>query len=107
MKSGTAHKLVLNMISTAVMVRMGYVLGNLMVSVQPKSAKLLDRGRRIVAEVTACGPEEAARSLEAAGNNVRLAIVMVKLGLDGPAAEQRLAQAGDHLGKAFDSAGEL
>ena len=107
MKSGTAHKLVLNMISTAVMVRMGYVLGNLMVSVQPKSAKLLARGRRIVAEVTACGPEQAARSLEAAGNNVRLAIVMVKLGLDRPAAEQRLVQAGDHLGKALESAGEL
>ncbi len=107
MKSGTAHKFVLNMISTAVMVRMGYVLGNLMVGVQPKSAKLLDRGRRIVAEVTACGAEEAARSLEASGNNVRLAVVMVKLGLDRPTAEQRLVQAGDHLGKALDSAEEL
>jgi N-acetylmuramic acid 6-phosphate etherase len=97
MKSGTAQKLVLNMISTALMVKMGYVLGNLMVNVQLKSAKLVDRGRRIVAEVAACTPEQAGQTLSAAGNNVRLAIVMAKLGLDLSAAQEKLAQAGDNL----------
>jgi len=97
MKSGTAQKLVLNMISTAVMVKMGYVLGNLMVNVQLKSEKLVDRGRRIIEEVTGCRPADAAEALTASGNNVRLAIVMVKLGLSRQAAEERLANAGDHL----------
>jgi N-acetylmuramic acid 6-phosphate etherase len=101
MKSGTAQKLVLNMISTALMVKMGYVLGNLMVNVQLKSGKLIDRGRRIVAEVARCTPEQAAQTLSAAGNNVRLAIVMAKLGLDVSAAEARLLQAGDNLWEAI------
>jgi len=104
MKSGTAQKLVLNMISTALMVKMGYVLGNLMVNVQLKSAKLVDRGRRIVAEVAGCTPEQAEHTLSVAGNNVRLAIVMAKLGLDLSAAEERLAQAGDNLWEALGMA---
>jgi N-acetylmuramic acid 6-phosphate etherase len=99
MKSGTAQKLVLNMISTAVMEKMGYVLGNLMVNVQLKSEKLVDRGRRIIEDVTGCSATDAAEALAAAGNNVRLAIVMAKLGLDCQAAEERLAKAGDHLGE--------
>ena len=99
MKSGTAQKLVLNMISTALMVKMGYVLGNLMVNVQLKSEKLVDRGRRIIEDATGCSAADAATTLRAAGNNVRLAIVMVKLGLSRPAAEERLAKAGDHLGE--------
>jgi N-acetylmuramic acid 6-phosphate etherase len=99
MKSGTAQKLVLNMISTGVMVKMGYVLGNLMVNVQLKSEKLVDRGRRIIEDVTGCSAADAATTLTAAGNNVRLAIVMVKLGLGRPAAEERLAKTGDHLGE--------
>ena len=106
MKSATAQKLVLNMISTAVMVRMGYVLGNLMVNVQPSSAKLRDRGRRIISEVVGCGLEASAQVLEESGHNVRLAIVMAKLGLDRTSAETRLARAGDHLWKALSTAGE-
>jgi N-acetylmuramic acid 6-phosphate etherase len=78
---------------------MGYVLGNLMVNVQLKSEKLVDRGRRIIEDVTGCSGADAATTLTAAGNNVRLAIVMVKLGLSRPAAEERLAKAGDHLGE--------
>ncbi len=107
MKSGTAQKLVLNMISTAVMVRMGYVLGNLMTNVQPKSAKLLDRARRIVAEVTPCSPGDAARALEAAGNSVRVAIVIARLGVDRAAAEKRLEETGGHLWKALRPAGDV
>ncbi len=97
MKSGTAQKLVLNMISTALMVKMGYVLGNLMVNVQLKSAKLVDRGRRIIEEVAGCSAADAERALTAAGNNVRLGLVMAKFGLSRSAAEERLANAGDNL----------
>ena len=107
MKSGTAQKLVLNMISTAVMVRMGYVLGNLMINVQPKSAKLLDRARRIVAEVVPCSSEDAARALEAADNSVRVAIVIATLGVDRAAAEKRLEETGGHLWKALRPAGDV
>ena len=56
MKSGTAQKLVLNMLSTGAFIRLGYVYGNLMVNVQPKNTKLLDRARRIVAQ--AVGDEQ-------------------------------------------------
>ncbi len=103
MKAGTAQKLILNMISTAVMVRMGYVLGNLMVKVQLKNEKLIERGRRIVSEVTDCSPADAARALEIAENDVRLAILVVRHTLDIPAAKQHLAAAGDNLWKALES----
>jgi N-acetylmuramic acid 6-phosphate etherase len=75
LKAGTATKLVLNMLTTGVFIRLGYVYGNLMVNVQPKNAKLLDRARRIVATATGLSYEEAGRALEAAGNNVKAAIV--------------------------------
>ena len=104
MKAGTAQKLILNMISTAVMVRMGYVLGNLMVKVQLNNEKLIERGRRIVAEATGCSLEEAARALEVAGNDVRLAILTVKHKISIATAEQHLASAGDNLWRALESA---
>jgi N-acetylmuramic acid 6-phosphate etherase len=78
MRAGTATKLVLNMLSTATMIRLGYVYGNLMVNVQPKNAKLEDRARRIVAEATGLPYERAAELLTQAGGNVRTAIVMGK-----------------------------
>ncbi len=103
MKAGTAQKLVLNMISTAVMVRMGYVLGNLMVNVQLNSEKLRDRGRRIVAEVTGCAQKRAAETLVASGNNVRAAILMAKFQVDRGEAEGMLRRAGDNLRSAFEA----
>ena len=103
MKAGTAQKLILNMISTAVMVRMGYVLGNLMVKVQLKNEKLIERGRRIVSEVTDCSPENAAQALDVAENDVRLAILVAKHKLDISAAQQHLAAAGDNLWRALES----
>ncbi len=78
MKAGTATKLVLNMVSTAVFIRLGYVYGNLMVNVQPKNSKLIDRAQRIVAKAAGVTCEAAAALLEAADNNVRQAIVMGK-----------------------------
>jgi N-acetylmuramic acid 6-phosphate etherase len=101
MKSGTAQKLVLNMISTGLMIRMGYILGNLMVNLQIKNAKLADRARRIVEATTGCGGEQAELAIEASGGQVRLAILMKKLQLDQAEAESRLNECGDNLRKAL------
>jgi N-acetylmuramic acid 6-phosphate etherase len=93
MKAGTAQKLVLNMLSTGAFIRMGYVAGNLMVNVTPTNTKLLDRARRIVGRVCGATAERAAALLEAAGGNVRTAIVMGKAGVSREEAERRLAEA--------------
>jgi N-acetylmuramic acid 6-phosphate etherase len=92
LKAGTATKLVLNMLSTGVMVRRGMVFGNLMVNVQPTNAKLIDRAQRIIAAATGCSPAAAAALLTAAGS-VKTAIAMQLLSLDRPTAEARLAAA--------------
>jgi N-acetylmuramic acid 6-phosphate etherase len=78
MKAGTAQKLVLNMLSTEAFVRLGYVYGNLMVNVQPKNAKLVDRARRIIAQAAGVSYERAGELLAQAGDNVRTAILMAK-----------------------------
>jgi N-acetylmuramic acid 6-phosphate etherase len=74
LKAGTATKLVLNMLTTGTFIRSGYVWGNLMVNVQPKNSKLLDRARRIVSSATGASYDDAALMLEQAENNVRAAI---------------------------------
>jgi N-acetylmuramic acid 6-phosphate etherase len=74
LKAGTATKLVLNMLTTGSFIRLGYVWGNLMVNVQPKNTKLLDRSKRIISLATGVSYDEAGRMLAAAGNNVRAAI---------------------------------
>ena len=76
LKAGTAQKLVLNMLSTGAFIRMGNVYGNLMVNVQPTNAKLADRARRIVAQAAGVSGERAGEWLDAAGGNVRAAILM-------------------------------
>jgi N-acetylmuramic acid 6-phosphate etherase len=101
MKAGTATKLVLNMLSTAVFVRLGYVFGNLMVNVQPKNSKLMDRARRIVARAAQVSQERAGELLAEADNSVRAAIVMGKLGLTREEAEKRLARAGGRISEAL------
>jgi len=104
MKAGTATKLVLNMISTAVMIKLGYVYGNLMVNVQPRNAKLEDRARRIVAESAGVSYERATELLDAAGKDVKTAIVMSRLAMDRSAAEARLAAAGGRISEALKEA---
>lgn len=89
MRAGTATKLVLNMLSTAVMIRMGYVYGNLMVNVQPTNEKLTDRARRIVMTIADVSYHEASCLLEEAGS-VRLAILMSKRNLSRDEARIRL-----------------
>jgi N-acetylmuramic acid 6-phosphate etherase len=101
MKAGTATKLVLNMLSTGVMVRTGATYGNLMVNVRPTNAKLVDRAHRIIAAATGCDLATAATLLEASGNSVKTAILMQKLTLDRKAAEDRLATAKGALVRAL------
>jgi len=74
LKAGTATKMVLNMLTTGAFIRLGYVRGNLMVNVQPKNSKLLDRSKRIIAEATGVSYEEAGSMLAKAGNSVRVAV---------------------------------
>ena len=100
MKAGTATKLVLNMVTTASMIRLGYVYGNLMVNVQPKNEKLRDRARRIIRDATGVADDRAAELLNAAGS-VRTAIVMELRHMDRGAAEQLLLQAGGVVSRAL------
>ncbi len=94
LKAGTATKLVLNMITTGAMIRLGKTYGNLMVDLQATNAKLGDRSRRIVAEVCDVTADEAGALLDGAGGSVKTAIVMHFLGVDRPAAEAALAREG-------------
>ena len=105
MKAGTATKLVLNMISTAVMVRLGYVYGNLMVNVQPRNTKLRNRAIRIIASAAGIDEGRAAEVLEASGRKAPCAIVMARLGVGREEAERRLAAAGGRVSEALASHG--
>ncbi|MDR7482498.1 MAG: N-acetylmuramic acid 6-phosphate etherase [Armatimonadota bacterium] len=104
MKAGTAQKLVLNMLSTAAMVRLGKVYSNLMVDVVPSNRKLLARAWRIVAEAAGVDAGEAARLLRAAGGRPKVAIVMALARCSRAAAERRLARAGGHVRRAVGGA---
>lgn len=101
LRAGTATKMVLNMISTAVMVRLGHVYGNLMVNVQPSNVKLEDRARRIIAQATGVSYERASELLDASGRSVRTAIVMANRNVSRPEAEQLLKDAGGRLAEAL------
>ena len=102
MKAGTATKLVLNMLSTGVMIRTGMVYSNLMVNLKPTNNKLIDRAQRIIMVTTGCDRYTANRLLIEA-RSVKTAIAMQKLSLPRQAAEARLAQAGGSLAKALRS----
>ncbi len=97
MKAGTAQKIALTTLSTAVMVRLGRTYGNLMVEVRPLNRKLWWRAVHIVAEVTGLEPEDAARYLERAGGEAKTAILMALTGVDAVQARARLAAAGGRL----------
>ncbi|MGH7669239.1 MAG: N-acetylmuramic acid 6-phosphate etherase [Gemmatimonadaceae bacterium] len=94
MKAGTATKLVLNMITTGAMIRLGKTYGNLMVDLQATNAKLSDRSRRMVAEVCDLTADEARALLAGANGSVKTAIVMHALGVDRAAADTALAREG-------------
>lgn len=103
MKAGTATKLVLNMLSTGTMVKLGYVYGNLMINVQPTNDKLRDRAGRIIAAITGLDQQQALAALER-GGSVRTAIVMEKLKVGREEAEAKLRGAGGRLRLLLDKA---
>jgi len=107
LRAGTATKLVLNMISTAVMIRLGHVYGNQMVNVQPTNHKLRERARRIIRQTTGASSERAAELLAESGNSVRAAIIMEKVKVSRTEAERLLAQAGGRIREALASFGQV
>jgi N-acetylmuramic acid 6-phosphate etherase len=104
MKAGTAHKMVLNMISTGAMVRLGYVYGNLMVNVWTKNEKLVQRAIRIVEQATGADHETAARALKESGNRTPVAVVMLAAGVNRGQAAAALKKSKSHLRHAIESA---
>ena len=104
MKAGTAQKMVLNMLSTASMIRLGKVYSNLMADLKISNAKLVDRGERIVAMIAEVPQEEAAKVLHECGD-VKVAIVMLKAGVDAEIAAELLAKNEGIIGKVFQSLG--
>jgi N-acetylmuramic acid 6-phosphate etherase len=102
MKAGTATKLVLNMITTGAMIRLGKTFGNLMVDLRATNVKLKDRSERILMEVCEVKRDEARRLLENAGGTVKTAIVMHFLGLSREEAERSLDQHGGVIRRVLD-----
>ncbi|WP_294763216.1 N-acetylmuramic acid 6-phosphate etherase [uncultured Lactobacillus sp.] len=92
MKAGTAQKMILNMISTGVMIKQGKVYQNVMIDVQPTNDKLIDRASRIISETAVISLKEAQTYLRLAGNNVAVAIVMAKTGKNKIKATQLLTK---------------
>lgn len=101
MKAGTAQKLVLNMLTTAVMVRLGKVYGNLMIDVRASNEKLVERAKRIVAEATGTSRETAGEALALAGLNPKTAIVMIERHCSAEQAAAYLAAAGGFIRQAL------
>lgn len=104
MKAGTATKLILNMITTGAMIRLGKTYGNLMVDLKATNNKLKDRSERIVVEVCGVSRAEARKLLHAADRSVKTAIVMQKLGASREEAEAALARAGGVIRRAIPDA---
>lgn len=104
MKAGTAQKMVLNMLSTAAMVRMGRIYGNWMVHVALTNQKLRRRGARILEEAAGVSLSTAQHALRQAGHNLPTALVMLKTGLSVREARQRLTAAGGRVPRVLETA---
>jgi N-acetylmuramic acid 6-phosphate etherase len=100
MKAGTAQKLILNMLSTAAMIKIGKVYENLMVDLQAKSQKLKERSKRIIMQVTGVNYKQAEKYLRLSGGSVKTALVMILSNVDKREAEKRLKKAGGFVRKA-------
>ncbi|MBP3781004.1 MAG: N-acetylmuramic acid 6-phosphate etherase [Selenomonas sp.] len=105
MKAGTAQKLVLNMLSTVTMIKLGKVYGNLMVDVKTSNKKLEERAKNIVMEATGCSREESIAALEKAQGNAKLAVYLHLTGADFATGQQELAAADGHLAVALKRGG--
>ena len=102
MKSGTAQKMVLNMLSTGTMIKLGKVYGNLMVAVKPSNEKLVRRCVTIVCNATECDDATATAALEACGYRPKTAIVMILCGVGAEEAKEMLAQADGRVAKVLE-----
>jgi N-acetylmuramic acid 6-phosphate etherase len=101
LKSGTAQKMVLNMISTISMVRLGKTFGNLMVDLQISNEKLQDRAVRIIEKATGASKKESTEALQASGHEVKVAILMLLLNLEPNAARARLHASSNRIREAL------
>ena len=103
MKSGTAQKLALNMITTTAMIRLGKVYNNFMIDLMPVNAKLVERSKRLINEITGCGEERAARIFEDSGRKIRTAVIMASLQISKEEAEALLKQGNGNINHALDT----
>jgi N-acetylmuramic acid 6-phosphate etherase len=101
LKAGTSQKMVLNMLSTAAMARLGHVYENLMIDVKPSNQKVSNRILRILAEASGRSMSAAEHALRQAGRNLRVALVMLKLGVDVREAKKKLRTAKGNLREAL------
>jgi N-acetylmuramic acid 6-phosphate etherase len=97
MKAGTAQKLILNMVSTALMIRLGMTYGNWMINVSMTNQKLRDRGNHILQEILGVKPDEAAKLVASSGANLKVAVIMGAIGCDRKEAEKRLTESNWNL----------
>ena len=105
MKAGTAQKMILNMLSTGTMIRLGLVYGNLMSNLQANNEKLVRRACAILAEETGVGEEEAARAFEASGRDLKLALLMTGTQVSREDAARLLQEHGGSVRRARESLG--
>lgn len=103
MKSGTAQKMILNMISTSLMIKRGKVYHNLMVDVQPTNEKLVSRAKNIIISCTDCSMEEADKYLNLSGKNVKAAILMILTGKNKDTCIDMLAKKNENISSAIRS----
>ncbi len=107
MKAGTAQKMVLNMLSTATMARLGHVYENLMIDVVQTNEKVAKRALRILAEASGKSMSAAEHALRATGHDMRVALVMLKRSVEVREAKRRLAESGENLRAALGEMGEV
>lgn len=105
MKAGTAQKMILNMLTTSAMTRLGYVYGNLMVYVGLKNRKLAERGITILSKAAEVDRERAREALDQSGMSVPLALIMLKAGVTRSEARRRLKTVGGNVRKAIEFSG--
>ncbi|OGU54793.1 MAG: N-acetylmuramic acid 6-phosphate etherase [Ignavibacteria bacterium GWC2_35_8] len=102
MKSGTAQKLVLNMLTTTAMIRMGKIYENMMIDLQMTNKKLVERSKRIVMTITGVNYDEASNYLQQADGHVKTALVMIKAGVSAEEARERLVKADGFVRQAIE-----
>jgi N-acetylmuramic acid 6-phosphate etherase len=102
MKAGTAQKMVLNMLTTGAMARLGYIYGNLMVNIQTRNHKLQERGVAILQSAAGVDRVTAEKTLKRAGNSVAVALIMLKTGLERAQSAQKLKRAKGNVRRAID-----